>query len=281
MVHLVRNAVAHGIEPAAERLRAGKPVEATLRLSAQLVPGGALIGVADDGRGLDVERIVARAVALGWASPPASAEDAERLAGEVIWRAGFSTASEVSTLAGRGVGLDAVTTALHGMGGSIEVTSARGRGSQFLVRVPTSLALARGLLCHAGGQRFLVDLAAIRESVRVRAGALERVERQRLLPWRGGLITIADPGEPFGVGLESPTPSCLVLESGSRRRGLLVDRTFGQLEVVVQPLAPALGRPRFFSGATILAGGDVALVLDAARVVEERDELGHLEAHVA
>jgi two-component system chemotaxis sensor kinase CheA len=266
LMHLVRNAVAHGIEPAEERRRVGKPVEGQLRIAARLESGHVIIEVGDDGRGLDDAAIRAKARALGLGDGDASFDDARQL----IFRSGLSTADGVTQLAGRGVGLDAVAAALRGLGGSIDVDSTPGRGCVFRLSVPVSLLLVRGLLCELGGESLLVPAAAVAEVVALDAATRRALARHQTLTWRGQPLGVLDGGALLGLGRTGGRSVCMVLSAGQRRRGFLVDRVVGHQEVVVQPLASPVGRPRHLAGATILGSGAVALILDAARVVGER-----------
>jgi two-component system chemotaxis sensor kinase CheA len=260
LVHLVRNAVAHVLEPPDERRRLGKPVEGTITLGARLEGSQAVVWVADDGRGLDEARIAARARAIGLPVDGLAPAELRRL----VFVPGFSTAERISDLAGRGVGLDAVGAALHALGGSVDVDSRPGAGCTFSLAVPVTLVLLRGLLCSLGGEPLVVPAAAVAEVV-----ALGR-DRPTLLPWRGALVGVVSAAALLGDAAAAPRGPAvaLVLQAGARRRALVVDRVLTQLEVVVQPLPPPLGRLRWFSGATVLGMGAVALILDAARVVD-------------
>lgn len=269
LVHLVSNAVVHGIEPEAERLAAGKPAEATLSLRAAALADRVLITVADDGRGLDADRILAKAQALGLEVPSTDPAAVQAL----IFVPGFSTAERVSRVAGRGVGLDAAAAAIHELGGGIEVASEPGRGTAFTLSVPLTLAIVRSLIVEVDRERYAVPLSHVAETVRLEPGTLHEINRRGVAMWRGSAIHVADGGRLLGTESTRTAPRnyFVVLFAGPRRRGLLVDRLVGHQDVVVKGLDPTLGRPDVVSGATILGDGRVACILDAAGIVALRE----------
>jgi two-component system, chemotaxis family, sensor kinase CheA len=269
LVHLLSNAVVHGVEPEAERLRAGKPGEATLRLGATALADRVVITVSDDGRGLQTDRILAKARAHGLEPQSTEAADVHAL----IFVPGFSTADRVSHVAGRGVGLDAAACAIHDLGGGIEVASEPGRGTRFTLSLPLTLAIVRSLIVEVDRERYAVPLSHVAETARLEPGALHQVNRQGVIMWRGGAIHVADGGRVLGTGTTRSAPRSyfVVLFAGARRRGLLVDRLVGQQDVVVKGLDPTLGRPDVVSGATILGDGRVACILDAAGIIAQRE----------
>jgi two-component system chemotaxis sensor kinase CheA len=269
LVHLVSNAVVHGIEPEAERLAAGKPAEATLSLRATALADRVQITVADDGRGLDTDRILAKAQALGLDVPSTDPAAVQAL----IFVPGFSTAERVSRVAGRGVGLDAAAAAIHELGGGIEVASEPGRGTAFTLSVPLTLAIVRSLIVEVDRERYAVPLSHVAETVRLEPGTLHEINRRGVAMWRGSAIHVADGGRLLGTESTRTAPRnyFVVLFAGPRRRGLLVDRLVGHQDVVVKGLDPTLGRPDVVSGATILGDGRVACILDAAGIVALRE----------
>ena len=269
LVHLVSNAVVHGIEPEAERLAAGKPAEATLSLRATALADRVQITVADDGRGLDTDRILAKAQAHGLDVPSTDPAAVQAL----IFVPGFSTAERVSRVAGRGVGLDAAAAAIHELGGGIEVASEPGRGTAFTLSVPLTLAIVRSLIVEVDRERYAVPLSHVAETVRLEPGTLHEINRRGVAMWRGSAIHVADGGRLLGTESTRTAPRnyFVVLFAGPRRRGVLVDRLVGHQDVVVKGLDPTLGRPDVVSGATILGDGRVACILDAAGIVALRE----------
>jgi two-component system chemotaxis sensor kinase CheA len=269
LVHLLSNAIVHGVEPEAERVAAGKPAEATVWLRATALADRVEITVTDDGRGLDCERILAKAQALGLDVPSTDSDAVHAL----IFVPGFSTADRVSHVAGRGVGLEAAAAAIHALGGGIEVGSERGRGTTFALSLPLTLAIVRSLIVEVDRERYAVPLSHVAETVRLEAGTLHEINRRGVAMWRGSAIHVADGGQLLGTGATRTAPRnyFVVLFAGPRRRGVLVDRLVGHQDVVVKGLDPTLGRPAVVSGATILGDGRVACILDAAGIVALRE----------
>jgi two-component system chemotaxis sensor kinase CheA len=265
LVHLVTNAVVHGVEGEAVRQSRGKAAEAVIRLSAAPVSDGVILTVSDDGGGLDADRIAERARALGLEVPSGSADAIYPL----IFVPGLSTVEAISPLAGRGVGLDVVASSLHAMGGSITVESAPGRGTRFILRVPVTLAVVRTLLVEVADERYAIPLAHVVETVRVADGDIHEINHRGVVLWRGELLPVIDGATLVGAaGRGVARKYTVVVHAGARRRGVLVDRLLGHRSVVAKGLDPALGRTRLVSGTTIMGDGRVTCILDAQRVVE-------------
>lgn len=268
LIHLLSNAVVHGIESPHERQRAGKPPEATLELVAASQSSRVVIRLSDDGRGLDEEKILAKAEALGLELRGSGPEQIQ----SVIFLPGFSTAQNLSQLAGRGVGLDVVATCIHGLGGTIEVESRPGRGVSFTLDLPLTLAIVRSLIVEVDRERYAVPISHVAETVRVTPDAIHEINQRGVALWRGDLIHVADGGTLLGTGeaRDGGRRFYIVISSGGKRRGVLVDRLVGHQDVVVKGLDPTLGRPEVVSGTTILGDGRVACILDAVRILEQR-----------
>jgi two-component system chemotaxis sensor kinase CheA len=266
LLHLVRNAVAHGLEPPEARASMGKPAEATITLAARCLNDRVAITVADDGRGLEMDAIVARARSLGYDPRGLSPQAAL----ELIFMTGFSTAASVSTLAGRGVGLDVVATTVRELGGHIEVQSAPGKGAQFTLNVPITLAMIKVLLVEVDGETFALPTSYVVESLRVEAGALHEILQLGVLSFRDQVVHVVD----GGALLDTPDRRavtrryCVLLAVGARRRGVLIDRLVGYQAMVVKPLDPVLGPLRRIAGAAVLGDGRVVLVLDLAEILD-------------
>ncbi len=280
LMHLVRNAIDHGIEPPEERERAGKPAAGRLCLAAFQEEEGIVVVVEDDGRGIDTDRVRQKAVALGILSPEAAGRLSEEEAVELIFHPGLSTAQEVTEVSGRGVGMDAVRAGVQALGGSVEVETRRGQGTRFLLRLPLTLAIVRALLVSCGGERYALPLAGVQEIVEVPAERVHRVGAHRTTLLRGAVLPVVSVHE----ALELPVPEAAgrllcVVTGGRRRVGLWVDRVLGEGEVVVKPLGPYLGQVPGVSGATILGDGRVALILEPAALVRlavREEELAHV-----
>jgi len=266
LVHLVRNAVAHGIESAEEREAAGKPAGARILLSARLREGRVNVRIADDGRGLDLQAIAAKANAQGIDTSGFSERDTQRL----IFRAGFSTAKVVTNLAGRGVGLDVVAGAVQGLGGSIDVRSTRGQGTVFALDLPVTVSLQKALIFGVDSETFAVPAGFILDTMESREKDLQEINRVLLISWRGDFARAVDAGRLLGCqGLAQAwaRPYAIVLQAGNNRGALLVDWLSGVQEIVVKPLDETLVACAMVAGATVLAQGRVLPILDCMEVV--------------
>jgi two-component system chemotaxis sensor kinase CheA len=264
LLHLVRNAVDHGIETPAEREAAGKAPEATIRLRAAQEGDRVRIEVEDDGRGLDRAGIAARAREEGIV--PAGGGDGGGVE-DLIFRPGFSTRREASAVSGRGIGLDAVRGAVSRLRGSVEVGPGEEGGTRFVLRLPLTVALVPALFFEAAGERLAVPSADVEETLR--GVEVERVGAAEVVRIRGEMLPLARPGRIFGWGGGEGVPRFLVVvRSGTRGVALAADRLLDQRPATVRALPAALGSPRGVSGAAVAPDGRVVLVVDAAAVVE-------------
>ena len=269
LVHMIRNAIDHGIEQPAAREAAGKPSAGTIRLSACHQGGFVVIRIADDGRGLDPEKLRRKAVDRGLVDAETVLDDREAL--ELIFAAGFSTAEQVTGLSGRGVGMDVVRRNIDGIRGKIEIDSTIGGGTTFTIFMPLTLAIIEGLLVAIGDQRFVVPTLSVRESLRPLPGDVTMVHgRGELVNVRGRLVPLLRLGQHIGVTPRAATPAdgiVVVVEAGQECRGLLVDDLLGKQEVVIKNLGETFTRQRGFAGAAILGDGRVGLILDTNALV--------------
>lgn len=268
LLHLIRNAADHGIEPAAQRAAAGKPEEGRILISASRERNYVALRLSDDGRGIDREAILAKARREGLVDAGADALSDDLLL-RVLARPGFSTAETVSGVSGRGVGVDVVVTRVRALGGTIEVRSEAGRGTTFTIRVPLTLAIVRALLASAAGERYAVPLAYVAETVEFDPRSVTAVRGREALLVRELVIPTVHLRElvrnrPRPAPPRAPT---VILEIGDRRAALVVDALMGQQDIVVEPFDAPRGMPPFIGGATILADGSPALILDAAALV--------------
>jgi two-component system chemotaxis sensor kinase CheA len=275
LVHLVRNAVDHGIELPRERTRAGKPAEGTVRLVAVRERSTVAIRVADDGRGIDRARILAKARAEGTVDQGTEELGDEQLL-RVLSRAGFSTAVVVSDVSGRGVGVDVVMTRIRALGGSVTLESTPGTGTTFVLRVPLTLAILRSMLVEVGGERYVLPLTYVRETVEYsqvpkailgdREALLIRNQPVPMVDLADLLVTVPA-GQPGHAPARHGRRPAVILQVGERHLALVVDALLGQQEIVVEPFDAPVGMPGWFSGATILPDGSPALIVDAAALV--------------
>jgi len=267
LVHIVRNAVAHGIEPAVERTAAGKPVTATIVLGASMREGRVMVSIADDGRGLDVQAIAAKAIGQGIDIEHLPDRDLQRL----IFRAGFSTAKSVSNLAGRGVGLDVVASVVQALGGSIDVRSTPGKGTVFILDLPVTVSLQKALIFGVDAETYAAPAGFVLDTLEGREKDLQQINRVLLLSWRGDFVRAADAGRLLGCqGIAEPwaRPYAVVLQAGNRHGALLVDWLSGVQEIVVKPLDGSFAECKTIAGATVLAQGRVVPILDCVEVVK-------------
>ncbi|MBE7560908.1 chemotaxis protein CheA [bacterium] len=269
LVHLIRNALDHGVEEPAARLAAGKPREARLELRASQQGNRIMIEVRDDGRGIDCQAVYRKAVEKGLAAdlPGAPLSTSEAL--NLIFLPGFSTAGKVSDISGRGVGLDVVRRNVERVSGTIEVESQPGQGATFRIRLPLTLAIVHALLVRAGETVYALPLAAVEEIHQVPAGRIQLVREQEVVPLRDGVAAVY--GLPGGAPLRGGDPNRPIFVAAvqwSRQRvGLAVDRFLGQEEVVIKPLGRYLSRVPGLAGLSVLGDGRVALVLDVAALL--------------
>jgi two-component system chemotaxis sensor kinase CheA len=273
IVHLLRNAVDHGIESPDVRLAAGKPAEGRLTLSAIRDRSAVLIRVTDDGRGIDRDRVLARARDTGLVDAGTTALTDDEVV-RLIARPGFTTANEVTNLSGRGVGIDAVQARVRMLGGSLDIKSVPGQGTVVTARLPLTLAIMRALLARTAGETYAFPMAHVDETVSAEGVALAAVRGRPVMLLRGEAIPYIRLRELVGeretMG-EAPAPvpeqHVLVLELGGRRTAVAVDELTGQQDIVVKQFDAARGGLPFFSGATILGDGAPALIVDVSSLI--------------
>jgi two-component system, chemotaxis family, sensor kinase CheA len=270
LTHAVRNAVDHGIESPADRVLAGKPAEGCVRLKAFHQSGSVVIEVIDDGAGIPIERMLAKAIERNLVTAEQAAGMSEREVLQLIFLPGFSTAAAVTTVSGRGVGMDVVRANVEKVGGSVEVESRRGAGTTLRLRVPLTLAIVPSLVVRSGGQSFALPQSALVELVdipkREHAGAVQQIGSAELYRLRERLLPMVWLDRLLGLEAECPDSSrghyMAVLEADGCRYGLVVDDLMSPEEIVVKPLSPVLREIGLFSGATVLGNGTLALIVD-------------------
>ncbi|MFO1459854.1 MAG: chemotaxis protein CheA [Verrucomicrobiota bacterium] len=272
LIHMVRNSADHGIEPPADRLAAGKPPVGTIRLSAGHERGGIVIRIEDDGKGLDRDRILAKARERGLVPAGVVPTEAEIFA--LIFAPGFSTAETVTDLSGRGVGMDVVRRNLETLRGKIEIESTKGKGTRFTLVLPLTLAIIDGLLVGVGEERYVLPTLSVRESFRARPGMVSTVqERGEVVSVRGHLTPLLRLGAFLGMPARAVEPEdgiIVVVESGDAARAVLVDELIGKQEVVIKSLGTTFRNQGLLAGAAILGDGRVGLILDADTLVRSR-----------
>jgi two-component system chemotaxis sensor kinase CheA len=269
LVHLVRNAIDHGLESPEKRRAAGKPETGTLRLDAYHEGGNIVVQISDDGAGLNRAAIVAKAEQRGLIRPGQELDDAE--VAELIFQPGFSTAAQATDLSGRGVGMDVVRRNVRDLGGSVGVRSQSGKGSVFTIALPLTLAIIDGLVTAVGEERYIVPLISIVESLRLRPEMVRKIAGGgEVFQFRNEYLPIMRLHRAFGCSAavtEIERGIVVVVEEEGRRVGLLVDDLLGQQQAVVKSLEAHYQRVQGISGATILSDGSVALIVDVSGVV--------------
>jgi len=272
LVHLIRNSIDHGIEAPEVRKAAGKPGKGRITLSARHVGASVVLTVADDGGGLDREAIRAKAVAKGLVS--AQAELSDRDIYGLIFEPGFSTASEISNVSGRGVGMDVVRQAIDNLRGSIEVISEPGQGTRFLLKLPLTLAIIEGLLVHIAGEEFVMPLAAVEECIELTREGAAQSHGRNLIKVRGEIVPYVRLREEFNLGGERPEIEQVVIATlEGLRVGFVVDHVVGEHQTVIKNLGSMYRDVSGVSGATILGDGRVALILDLPQLAERAEKL--------
>ncbi len=263
LLHLLRNAVGHGIESPAERRRSGKPPEGEIVLSAVRERASVAISVIDDGRGIDRAKILERAKREGLVDAHAEALSDDQLL-RVLARPGFSTADAVTSVSGRGVGIDVAVTRIRALGGSIDIRSEEGKRTAFVLRLPVTLAIVRALIAGVGRERYALPLTYVSETVEFGVQATTTVEGREAIVLRDRVVPLVHLRRLLGVGGDAPGRCpIIVLEMGERTSGIVVDGMLGQQEIVVKGFDAPQGTLPVFSGATIMGDGIPALILDA------------------
>ena len=272
LTHLVRNCADHGIESPAARVAAGKPRAGTIRLTACHQGGHIIIEIADDGRGLDAARIKAKAIETGLAS---EADLVGKSDGEIcnfIFAPGFSTAAHVTSISGRGVGMDVVRSNIEQIGGTVELKSAAGAGTSFIIKIPLTLAIVSALIVEAAGERFAIPQLSVLELVRAGGTGEHRIERIKdtpVLRLRNQLLPLLYLKDVFRLGdSERDGGFVVVIQVGNQVFGAVVDGVLHTEEIVIKPMSSKLRHIAVFSGTTILGDGSVIMIIDPNGVAQ-------------
>ncbi len=272
--HLVRNAVAHGLEASSERIAAGKDEYGEIRLSARQEGNEIVLVLEDDGAGVDFAAVRARALALGWIKP--DQEVTREQMEQFLFRSGFSTASEVTELAGRGIGLDVVKSDIAGIGGRVRLDSESGKGTRFTIRLPLTLALTQVVLARAGDQTWALPASLVTLVREVRVEQLPALHEAGQVEHEGEAYPLRTLAELVGRKAQTSEGrfrTILLLRAGAQRLALRVDALEGNVEAVVKNIGPQLARIAGISGATVLGDGRVALILNPFQLAERAPQL--------
>ncbi len=269
MMHLLRNAFDHGIEPPQERQRLGKPAEGTIRLDAYHQGNQVVIEISDDGRGIDTTRVIQSAIDRGILRPEQAAHLPEENALDLIFQAGLSTAAKITAISGRGVGMDVVKAVMDRLKGTINVRTTPGQGTTFRLKVPLTLAIIKALLFRIGERLYAVPLANVTEILRAQEQDVHLVDNQEVLQVREQFIPLIRLSRLHPGGERRPKIFVIVISVGDHAWGFVVDRLIGEQELVIKALDEHTINTEIVSGASILGDGRVVLVLGVAEVVEK------------
>lgn len=266
MIHLIRNSCDHGLEGAEDRVAAGKPVTGRLTLSARQAGGEVLIAITDDGRGIDRERVRAKAAAQGLIQPGAILGDGELF--QMIFHPGFSTAAAITNLSGRGVGMDVVKRSIESLRGTIDIASTPGIGTTMTLHLPLTLAIIECMLVRVGEGRYAIPLSVVEECIELPAAEVSSTARRNFLDVRGELVPYLRLRETFGTDYPADLfQKVVIVGQGRSRVGLVVDQIIGNTQTVIKSLSRFHVGQGSFSGATILGDGSVALILDVSNLI--------------
>lgn len=271
LVHLVRNALDHGIEPPDERAAAGKPPDGTLEIAASQSEGSVIVVVRDDGRGIDPNKLRRKAVERGWLTDEQAGALSDEEALQLVFRSGFSTKEQVSEVSGRGVGMDAVKAAMEQIGGTVDVHSQVGAGTTVTLRLPLTLAIIPALLVRIGGRLFALPMHSITEVLDLQRADIQVIgQSERVLMLRGNPLPLCSLAHLLGVHDGEGERTAVIVRQRERLVAMGVESVEGKDEIVIKPLGYPLHTLQSFIGATILGDGSIALIVDLNGVVARR-----------
>ncbi|NQU58095.1 MAG: chemotaxis protein CheA [Rhodospirillales bacterium] len=280
LTHMVRNSADHGLEMPADRSAAGKQELGTVKLSAYHEGGHIIIEIADDGRGLNTDRIVQKIIDNSLATESEIEGMTDQQIHMHIFKAGFSTAEKVTSVSGRGVGMDVVRTNIEKIGGTVELNSIEGKGSTFLIKIPLTLAIVSALVVECTGERFAIPQISVLELVRASAESdnkIEMINESPVLRLRNRLLPLVHLHDLLKLGEKKDNDGemfIVVTQVGAYSFGIIVDRVFDTEEIVVKPVAPILRHIPYYSGNTILGDGSVIMIIDPNGIANSTGDLG-------
>ncbi len=282
LMHLVRNSLDHGIESPEDRVAGGKPAKGTLRLNALHDSGHIVIQIADDGAGLDVDKIRAKAEAIGLVKPDQTLSHREAL--RLIFEPGLSTKEQASNLSGRGVGMDVVKRNIEALRGMVEIDSEKGKGTLVTIHLPLTLAIIDGFMVGASGERYVIPLSMVEECVEMDEQQWGVDEQRHYVNLRGDVMPYLRLRDFFDIPAsaeKTARESLVVVRFGRTRAGLVVDQLFGELQTVIKPLGKVFQGLQGVSGATVLGSGEIALILDVQGLIGLASQHGSFQAGVS
>jgi len=268
LMHSVRNALDHGVESPEERKAAGKPEEGTVMLRASNEGNMIIIEISDDGKGIDVEAVRAKAIERGIIHPSKVLTDIESF--NLIFDPGFSTAAQITNISGRGVGLDVVKRQIEKLNGSVTVSSQRGKGSKFTIKLPLTLAIIQGLLVRVGRETYSIPITSVIESHRIKPSEIRMIDNYEVFNVRNDVVSMLRLNRLFRIQTAEQGEYCFVVIVGTsdKRVGLMVDSLIGEEDVVIKPLRDQFTNSPGIAGASILGDGSVCLIIDVSQLLE-------------
>ncbi|MDN5330925.1 MAG: two-component system, chemotaxis family, sensor kinase CheA [Tepidanaerobacteraceae bacterium] len=270
LIHLVRNAMDHGIETPEERVKKGKPKEGTLKLKAYHDGNNVVIEVSDDGCGVDLEKVLEKAQKLNLVDKTQGKKLKENEILNFLFESGFSTKEKVTDISGRGVGLDVVKTKIESLGGSVEIKTRKNEGTTFLIRLPLTLAIIQALMVELGKEKYAIPLNSIKEIVILQKEELKKVQNNEVILLRGNVVPVLRLHDILDISTDESgeeTFTVVIVKKGDKEVGLIVDNLLGEQEIVIKSLGNFLKNIKFIAGATILGNGQVALILDVNALI--------------
>lgn len=268
LMHCVRNSMDHGIETPDVRIKAGKPAEGRLLLKASNEGNMIVIEITDDGAGIDIEKVRKKAIDRGLIHPNKALSDVE--AYNLIFEPGFSTAGEITNISGRGVGLDVVRKQIEKLNGSVTVSSGLGEGTRFTIKLPLTLAIIQGLLVRVGTEIYAIPITSVVESHRIKPDEINIIDNYEVFNVREDVISLLRLGKLFRIDAEENTEYkfVVIVGSGDKKMGLMVDSLIGEEDVVIKPLKDRYTNSPGIAGATILGDGTVSLIIDVSQLLD-------------
>ena len=270
LMHLLRNAADHGLESNEERMKLGKPEVGSIFLDAYQEGNNVVIEVRDDGSGINVEKIKRKAIDKGTITEEQAAAMTDKEIIDLLFRPSFSTAEVISDVSGRGVGLDVVKTKIETLGGSIETKTVLSKGSNFIIRLPLTLAIIQALMVELGSEKYAIPLGSIETIENVATKEIKYVQSKEVIHLRGNVIPLIRLNKILDVTentKETDDLTIVIVKKGDKLAGLVVDNLIGQLEIVIKSIGKYINNSKMISGATILGDGEIALILDVNSLV--------------
>ncbi len=270
LIHLVRNAIDHGIETPEERIKAGKTEEGTIKLSAFQEGDRIIISIEDDGKGIDVDKVKKKAIDKGLITPEQAENMQDKEAFELLFMPGFSTADQVSEVSGRGVGMDVVASTIHNLRGSIEVESEKGKGSKFIMKLPLTVAIIRTLMVGANNRIFAIPLYSVVEIVKYDPENVKKVGNFKSFMLRDEVFLLFSLSELFDIEDTSDKEFIVIVRVGEKNIAISIDELYGEEEIVIKPLGKLLEDVQGIAGATITGDGKVVLIVDTNSLINDK-----------